>query len=203
MWIVKNRLRATLSLRGLDVSIAAGEQFDLDTLGRERAERSNQVQVAFEEGYLENVFKASAAERQGGGAAGPALAAAAAAGVSAEHFDARLEAFKQEVLSELRTLPRGAEDAEDHRAQFEELRAAISGDMKELVGELKLVRERFATVKGRIAEDPSLSEAEVKARLAFLDEQERQLLKNFETVGKRVEQEQGDVVNMADLLADL
>src|SRR5690606_21146625 len=111
----------------------------------ERAERSNQVQVAFEEGYLENVFKASAAERQGGGGAAAALAAAAAAGVSAEHFDARLEAFKQEVLSELRTLPRTPGEAEDHRAQFEELRAAISGDMKELVGELKLVRERFAT----------------------------------------------------------
>ena len=84
------------------------------------------------------------------------------------------------------------------------MRAAISQDMQELVGELKLVRERFASVKGRIKEDSSLSQAEVKARLAFLEEQERELLKNFETVGRQVESDDdGDVMDMADLLSNL
>src|SRR5262245_54351736 len=58
MWLVKNRLKATLTLRGLNVTIRSGDQFDLDGLGRDKAEGSNQVQVAFEEGYLENVYKA-------------------------------------------------------------------------------------------------------------------------------------------------
>ncbi|MEO1997870.1 MAG: hypothetical protein ABGZ17_21630, partial [Planctomycetaceae bacterium] len=45
----------------------------------------------------------------------------------------------------------------------------------------------------------SLSDAEIRARLAFLDEQERELLKNFETVGRQIEQDgDGDVLDKAD-----
>ena len=85
------------------------------------------------------------------------------------------------------------------------MRAAISSDVQALVGEFKLLRDRFQSAKGRVREDPTLSDAEVKARLAFLDEQEQQLLKNFETVGRRVEQdhEDGDVMGKADLLSNL
>ncbi|MHC4829804.1 MAG: hypothetical protein ACYTFT_05535, partial [Planctomycetota bacterium] len=58
MWIVQNTLRGTLTLRGLGVSIAPRGEIDLDeTLGRRRAERSNQVIVAFEEGYMETIRK--------------------------------------------------------------------------------------------------------------------------------------------------
>ena len=70
-------------------------------------------------------------------------------------------------------------------------------------GELKLVRDRFASVRGRIEDDGSLSDAEIKARMAFLDEQERELMKNFETVGRQVESDGGDVMDKADLLANL
>jgi hypothetical protein len=194
MWLVKNRLRATLSFRGLDISIPAGEQADLDALGRERAESSNQIQVAFEEGYLENVYKAPAPAA----AAPPAssLLTGAVAGLSSERFDARMNEFREQLLGELRAhLPGVSAGVENN--------AALSRDMQALVNELKLVRDRFETMKVQVKRDPNLSDGEIRARLAFLEEQEQELLKNFETVGRRVEQQDGDVLDKADLLANL
>ncbi|MBX3471934.1 MAG: hypothetical protein KF878_34205 [Planctomycetes bacterium] len=198
MWIVRNALRATLSLRGLGVTIPSGQEFDLDGLGRDRVEASNQVQVAFEEGYLENVYKAP---REGGVShTSSGVAMAMGRGVSGEELDA----FKRSFMSELREqLPQLANVA--NASHLEQMRQAISQDVQALVGEFKLLRDRFEFAKGRVREDPTLSDAEVKARLAFLEEQERELLKNFETVGRRIEQEQedGDVMGKADLLSNL
>ena len=201
MWIVKNTLKGTLSFRGLDVSIPAGRDFDLDTLGRDSAEESNQVKVAFEEGYLQSVYKAPRQQVDRDAPLAFSDHAETAFGISAEQFDDRLEGFKREFMAELKARVPVVSEA----SQLEDVRAAISKDMQELVGELKLVRDRFDTVKGRVLEDESLSEAEVKARIAFLEEQERELLKNFESLGRRVEQEDadGDVMGKADLLANL
>lgn len=197
MWIVRNTLRATLTFRGLGISIPAGEEHDLDCIGREAAESSNQVQVAFEEGYLENVYKAPL---QGGVTrTDQGVSQAMARGMTS----AELEEFKREFMRELREqLPQLANVASS--THLESMRQAISQDVQALVGEFKLLRDRFETAKGRVRQDPTLSDAEVKARLAFLDEQERELLKNFETVGRRVEQqEEGDVMDKADLLSNL
>lgn len=204
-WIVKNTLKATLSFRGLDLAIAAGDEFDLDTRpGRNAAEGSDQVVVAFEEGYLRNVYKEpqpSQPEEPTPLSAGPQISA----GMTQAQVDASLNSFKEQVLSELRAQLSGvsANSESATSSQLEDVRSAISNDMQELVGELKLVRDRFASVRGRIQEDESLSDAEIRARMAFLEEQERELMKNFETVGREVESEDGDVMDKADLLANL
>lgn len=198
MWIVRNALRATLTLRGLGVSIPAGQEHDLDGIGRDKAESSNQVQVAFEEGYLENVYKAPVQ----GGVTHTTQGVAQPMGRGMTNED--LDDFKRAFMNELRQqLPQLADVA--NSSHIEAMRAAISQDLQAVVGEFKLLRDRFETAKGRIREDPTLSDAEVKARLAFLDEQERELLKNFETVGRRIEQqgEDGDVMGKADLLSNL
>ena len=199
-WIVKNTLKATLSFRGLDLAIKAGDEFDLDTRpGRSAAEGSNQVVVAFEEGYLHNVYKEPQPASSG---PGPRAAEPGIAGLTQAQVDASLDRFKEQVLAELRSQRPASEGASS--SQLEDVRSSISQDMQELVGELKLVRDRFASVRGRIEEDGSLSEVEIRARLMFLDEQERELMKNFETVGRQVGSDNdGDVMDKADLLANL
>jgi len=180
VWIVENTLRATLTFRGLDVSIAPGEQFDLDVLGRRRAERSSQVQVAFEEGYLANVHKAPAVD--GDATAGPLPAVDG--GLDQETVGPegpepsprareRLEAFRREVLAELRaSLP-----------ELGSRRDAAEHDVPSLVGELKLIRERFLSFSERVQLDSSLDPDEVEARLALLAEEERQLLDTYGVAG--------------------
>lgn len=57
MWIVKNLLRGTLYISDLNLKIAPKDYFDLDSIGRDRAENSRQIKLAFEEGYLQNIKK--------------------------------------------------------------------------------------------------------------------------------------------------
>lgn len=202
MWLVKNRLKATLTLRGLGVSIRSGDEFDLDVLGRDLAEGSNQVQVAFEEGYLENVNKAPRPmpnpdlDRTGSMSMPGGLGISR--GATAEELDEWKRQFMAELKQQLPTVA-GAAGA----SQLEQVRAAISSDVQALVNEFKLLRDRFETTKAAVRHDARLSDVEMKARLAFLDEQEQALLKNFDTVGREQRVEDGDVMDKADLLSNL
>lgn len=215
MWIVKNELRATVTLRGLGVSIEAGEEFDLDAIGRETAEKSPQVLVALEEGYISNVYKEPSAPQA------PPTAAAPAAEVpknllTTGEFQERLEQFKQQFLTELKSrlpalekldkldlLESAPTGAIDLRLELDNVRKAIASDMRTVVGEVEAARGRIEEEKRRVLADASLSESEIRARVAFLEEKERELAKNFETVGRTVEATDGDVMDKADLLSNL
>src|SRR5205085_4279284 len=136
--------------KGAGSSIPPKGEVDLDAvLGRGRAEGSNQVLVAFEEGYLQTV-------RKDDGAAVPEAAGGAAVVTSA-----------------------GLERA------LGDLRASLAGDMRTMIESLKVARARLREEKERLLVDDSLSDAEIKARLACLDEEERELEKNFSEIGRK------------------
>lgn len=212
MWIVKNSLRATLSLRGLGVQIGSGAEFDLDAVGRDTAEQSPQVAVAIEEGYLTNVFKAP---REAAHAApAPAAPPQDLSGlVTSKDF----EAFKNQFLTELRgqlpalakldkldQMQTGAHQGPgmDLKGELEGFRKSISEDMRAAADEIKQVaRDKILNEKRKILSDQNLTEAEMKLRISFLEEKERELLSNFETVGHKVEGQDGDVMDKADLLS--
>jgi len=209
MWIVKNSLRATLSLRGLGVSIPSGAEFDLDAVGRDTAEQSPQVVVALEEGYLANVFKAA---REANHATTAITQAPDISGlVTSKDF----EAFKQQFLTELRNqlpalqklekLDLGAAQTGAHidfKNELEGFRKSISEDVKQAADEIKQVaRDKILSEKRKILSDESLTEAEMKLRISFLEEKELELEKNFETIGHTVESQDGDVMDKADLLS--
>lgn len=177
-WIVRNLLRGTLTFRGLDISIPPKGQLDLDErLGRDRAETSNQVLVAFEEGYLQTVRKDDGTVREG-----PFTSAQ-----MEQAIGGHLDAFKLSLREDL-----GA------------LRASLAGDVKGMLENLKVARNRLREEKERILIDATLSEAEIKARLAVLDEQERELEKNFSEIGrKRAASGAGSVAEKADLLSSI
>jgi hypothetical protein len=219
MWIVKNPLRATLSLRGLGVSIAAGDEFDLDAIGRDAAEKSPQVAVAIEEGYLKNVFKAPRDAAGGTGSQPVGLTPEQLRGlVTSEDF----EKFKAQFLDELRkqlpalqkleqldalkkldTLSAQPAGPINLKEELEGFRKAIAGDVRQVVTDIQVAKEKIDAERRKILSDSSLSEAEIKARLSFLEEKERELTKNFETIGRTVEANDGDVMDKADLLSGL
>lgn len=177
MWIVRNTLRGTLTFRGLGLSIAPGGEVDIDALGRERAEASNQIQVAFEEGYLQTVSKDSPTGRQH---SGPSVAEIESA------LDDRLASFKASLKDEL-----------------QELRTQLSGDVGGLLENLKVAKLKLNEEKRRVLVDSSLSAAEVRARLAFLEEQERDLTKNFTSIGRKADIASDGVEARADLLSSM
>ncbi|MBI2931378.1 MAG: hypothetical protein HYY16_06980 [Planctomycetes bacterium] len=57
MWTAVNQLKGILKFPGLGVEFAPGAECDLDTIGREKAEASVQLRIAFENGYLKTVRK--------------------------------------------------------------------------------------------------------------------------------------------------
>lgn len=57
MWIVANQLKGVLKFPGLGIELAPEKNVDLDTLGREKAEASGQLKLAFDQGYLKTVRK--------------------------------------------------------------------------------------------------------------------------------------------------
>lgn len=183
-WIVRNLLRGTLTFRGLGVSIPPKAQLDLDELlGRTRAETSNQMLVAFEEGYLQTVRKDE-----------PGSAVAMSGGmVNAEIERAlvgHLDAFKTSLKDDLGSL-----------------RTSLAGDVRVMLDNLKVARARLREEKDRILFDSSLPDAEIKARLACLDEQERELEKNFSEIGRKrssmAAAGTGSVAEKADLLSSI
>lgn len=195
MWMVRNNLRGTLTFRGLDVSIPAGAEFDLDGLGRDVAEDSAQVQVAFEEGYLSNILKEEVLQEE------PLEPTPGESG--------DLEAFKRSILDEIRTALPKAEaaglTAEQMRGELAELKAALVGDMQNLIGNLKVAKLRLAEERERVLVDQSLTEADIRARLAFLDEQGSRLEKNFERLGRAhgSTSRPGDLLGNVDLLSNI
>jgi hypothetical protein len=210
MWIVKNSLRATLSFRGLGVSIPSGAEFDLDAIGRDTAEQSPQVVVALEEGYLTNVFKAA---REAGHST-TVIGAAPLPDLSGLVTSKDFEAFKQQFLTELRNqLPAlqkldkldslgEGQTGVNLKNELEGFRKSLADDVKAAADEIKQVaRDKILQEKRKILSDQSLTEAEMKLRISFLEEKERELVTNFENVGHKVEGQDGDVMDKADLLS--
>ena len=57
MWIVSNQLKGVLKFPALGLEVAPEGEADLDTLGREKAEASSELRIAFENSYLKTVRK--------------------------------------------------------------------------------------------------------------------------------------------------
>ena len=57
MWIVANQLKGVLKFPGLGIEVLPEKNIDLDTLGREKAESSDQLKLAIDHGYLKTVRK--------------------------------------------------------------------------------------------------------------------------------------------------
>jgi hypothetical protein len=220
MWIIKNKLRALLRIEGTQLSIPPEAELDLDRYGRAEMESLLPLAVAFEEGYIENVFKEAA----------PQIPAALhSEQLNRQSFDitSQLDEFKRSILDEIRrsSLPqgRGVDDSvlkalfgEHMGAVQEELKSSMLGmrgmmdgvvdGMKDGLTDLKKqLEQKLVAQRAAISSNPNLSDAEIRARLAFIEETERTLRTNFDRLGHVVEGEDvsSDVLGNADLLADI
>ncbi len=57
MWIVKNELKGRVRFPGLELEFPPEGEVDLDTIGRTRAENSQQLKLAFDNQYLRTIRK--------------------------------------------------------------------------------------------------------------------------------------------------
>ena len=187
MWIVKNVLRGSLRFADLDLVIPPRAEIDLDRLlGRDRAESASSIKIALDEGYLQNVHKEMPVRES----------------VSPRQLTQQLEAFKSSILSEMRASLPNLLSGEEIKSELGQLHDSVLGGVREL---LDKVRVRLREEKARVAEDRTLTDAEVRARLAFLEEKERELDANFERLGHEAEPDAGpsQLAHNAELLGGI
>ena len=225
MWIVKNMLKATVLLQDLQVKIAAGDYFDLDTVGRDRANESISLSLAFEEGYLQNIKK-EGAEAEVSLTPGAAAMQATMANDSISHQLAELrqliaaqqqQAAMQQAMMATRMSQAPMEPAHTGNSGggslAAEMKQAMSTMAQELAGSLRdqmaeLSQQRQAVVAERreIMSSGKMDDAEMRARLAMLANKEAELKTNLDeidrTIGHKTEGG-GDAAAIADLLGDI
>jgi hypothetical protein len=176
MWIVKNVLRGSIQIEDLKVKIPAKDYFDLDKIGRERAEGSRQLKLAMEEGYLQNVKKQDPGTNE----------AVLVKEETRSEIKTRIEELRQVILkspdkdtvlkalSELRTVLAGSKDVEQIRADFDDLKKMIStmdSDGGWLKKEFETLRKTFFDKE---KDEKGLMKREVlELRKAVLEERQR------------------------------
>ncbi|MCE9580932.1 MAG: alpha-helical pore-forming toxin family protein, partial [Planctomycetes bacterium] len=148
MWIVKNVLRGSIQIEDLKVKIPAKDYFDLDKIGRERAEGSRQLKLAMEEGYLQNVKKQDPGTNE----------TVLVKEETRSEIKSRIEELRQVILKspdkdtvlkalqELRSVLAGSKDVEQIRADFDDLKKLIQtmdGDGGWLKKEFETLRKTF------------------------------------------------------------
>jgi hypothetical protein len=187
MWIVRNVLRGSLRFADLGQVIPPRAEIDLDRLlGRERAEASTSIKIALDEGYLQNVHKE-----------GPAHDT-----ISPRQLSQQLESFKASILQEMRASLPEVLSGQEIKTELGHLHDSVLGGVREL---FEKVRIRLREERARVAEDHTLTDAEVRARLAFLEEKERELEANFERLGHEAEPAAGpsQLAHNAELLGGI
>lgn len=172
MWIVKNLLRGTLKFSGLGIEIPPRQEFDLDSIGREVAEHSNQLIVAFEEGYLLNVQKGESNVPVSNVVMGYT------SNGSSENLSESLSSFKKEFLQHLQThFPELITEG-----MLLNVKDSIVGD---LGSKLDQIKRKLQLARQDILDSRDLSDAEIQARLLFLTEQEKTLERHIHDIGTK------------------
>lgn len=172
MWIVKNLLRGTLKFSGLGIEIPSRQEFDLDSIGREVAEHSNQLIVAFEEGYLLNVQKGESNVPVSNVVMGYTNSG------SSENLSESLSSFKEEFLQHLQThFPELITEG-----MLLNVKDSIVGD---LGSKLDQIKRKLQLARQDILDSRDLSDAEIQARLLFLTEQEKTLERHIHDIGTK------------------
>jgi len=90
MWTVANLLKGTIKFPSLGVEIPPEGEFDLDSIGREKAEASGQLKLAMDCGYLRTVRKTVMIDE----------------GELSKLIESRIQSIKANLVTEINTLYR-------------------------------------------------------------------------------------------------
>ena len=176
MWIVKNVLRGSIHIEDLKIKVPAKDYFDLDKIGRERAEQSSQLKLALEEGYLQNVKKQDPGSSE----------AILVKEETRSEIKTKIDELRQVILkspdkdtvlkalTELRTVLAGSKDVEKIRSDFDDLKKLVS----QMDGEGGWLKKEFDKIRtsffDKEKDEKTLLKREVlELRKAVLEERQR------------------------------
>ena len=208
-WVIQSQNEGPLHLADIGIMLLKGQMRDLDLIGRENAERSNDIKLAIQKQWIKTIRKdpytngnnfstqvvqgLQEATVKATEAAKAAISMAEDLKVRNGQLEGQLNEQKKQsdkILAELRAF------ADSHPLHMKTILEAIKNAQAERVniaGERKVI----ATTSD------DMSEGEMKARDRILELKDKKLEKNIENLGKTISASSEDVSDVLDQLDEL
>lgn len=222
-WIVMNAGEGPLIINELGINLTGKQHFDLDMIGRVNAERSNEVKLALQKGWLKQVRKDASAE---GSAITPAalndiktsVAASVSASVAAgqQSLEAELAKTRLELeAAKKRQAEMQAEMLQKHDQasvrqdlilaelqKLSQMQPAFVETVKKAMSNIKIEQATIAHQREEIKESGASPE-EIKAQEKILALKDKKLEKNYQDIGKSLSKNASNVDEALDALDEL
>lgn len=208
-WIVQSMTEGPLCITDVGITMTKGQLRDLDLIGRDNAERSNDIKVLLLKGFLRTVRKdaspsISSADPKIIEQLKEAAEMANKANQQLETANANNAALQQQLAEQKKK----TEEAVDiSKKVLEELRAFAEHDPLG-IRTIKKALENIQAEKGQVVKEIAesrkapepVSDRELKTHEQILRAKERKLEKNFKELGKTVSKSAEDIDDLVDAM---
>ena len=213
-WIIKNRHAGPVEIRDLSVWFQGLQIRDLDIIGRENVERSNDLKLLFNKGFLEQIRKDAhssansidpkSIEQLNAAVARVSEVSARAAADQAAHAK-QMGAIQTENENLKKSMAEQAVLTNTVLSEVREFAKKFPADVKTFSEAMRnIVAERSAIAEKREElADAGVSEAEIKVADRILSLKDKKLEKNLENLGKTVSGSAADVKGALDAMDEL
>lgn len=216
-WRVQSVSEGPLVLSDIGLTFRKGDIRDLDLIGRENAERSNDIKYALIKGWLVELEKGPGPDKPAATGVDPAVVAQlSAAAQKADQTVTKLEQSNQKLQEQLKIQSEKLDQQEKHNAEvmakadmvLEEVKTFFHNNpldirvFKEALENIKVERSEIKDAR-EVLKDSGDSEAEIAARDRILKLKDEKLEKNAGDIGKSISKSADDIDQALDAMDEL
>lgn len=225
-WIIQSVAQGPIVINDLGIMLTFNQTRDIDLIGRENAERSNDIKYFLSKGMIKTIRKdtfvsdkidpalvqeiknnseeiktATANLSKIEGSIDQAFQAAQMAQEAVVKMNGELEDQKKQnqaiLLANQQVLEIVKKFAEDHPVEIRK--------MKEAIDNIKIERVEISEKKEALHEMPDMSEDEIKTQEKILNLKDKRLEKNIKEIGKKIvkSEDSQDINNAINELDDM
>jgi hypothetical protein len=226
-WRVQSKMEGPLNLADIGLTFTKGQIRDLDVIGRENAEKSNDIKMAMMKGWIIQLSKDAGPPKtidqgvveglhQAAVKAGEVATQASQAVATQNEMIARLEATIKMQAEQLAKYQEESRKKQKQQDQLMDKTDKILTEVREFAARDPLRLQDIKTAllgiqaeRGEISKQleqvskSETSDAEVHAHQKILEIKEKKLAKNFEDLGRTISQEADNVQDALDAMDQL
>jgi len=206
-WVVQSTHGGPLEVRDLNLMFGPNQIRDLDIVGRENAERSNDIKYLFTKGWLRELRKdpftsSSSADMSGmQKVVEEASKASLDAKAATEALNLKLQQENQSLKAKMEEMERSQKEGSQ---KMDQLISLVRAFAEANPAEARATAAAMRNIKAEQEQvDEEMSKAEIEAHHKILDMKKKKLQQNMENLGKTVVQSSGDVKEALDAMDQL
>lgn len=208
-WVVQNMHPGPLEVRDLNLIFSGNQIRDLDIVGRENAERSNDIKYLMSKEYIRQIRKDPGpppANMSGvQQVVEQASKASQEAKIAAESLAAKLSKENEELRKQMGDMESAQKlAAEEGSKKMDQVLELVRAFAQAHPAEARAAAQAMRNIKEEEkALDDQASKAEIEAHSKILEMKKKQLRQNMDNLGKTVSQSSGDHQEALDAMDQL